>query len=138
MLEGENKGDKEGTGEGISESEAEDGRGTKGEEQTARLRLRTCGERSNKARGEEKKTREQVELVRVPSQGTANYHILTEQSSKQRGQPKAGAEKAEVGEERRRRRSCVLGFFFFFFLSPNRKLIEQKHTQTENCDKSAE
>lgn len=133
MLEGENKGDKEGTGEGISESNAEDGQGTRGGAD-GKVAFETCGERSNKARREEKKTREQVELVWVPSQGTANYHILTEQSSKQRGQPKAGAEKAEVGEERRR--SCV--FVFLLFLSPNRKLIEQKHTQTENCDKSAE
>lgn len=113
MLEGENKGDKEGTGEGISESEAEDGRGTRGGAD-GKVAFETCGERSNKARREEKKTREQVELVWVPSQGTANYHILTEQNSKQRGQPKAAAQKAEVGEERRRR-SCVFGFFSFFF-----------------------
>lgn len=136
MLEGENKGDKEGTGEGISESEAEDGQGTRGGAD-GKVAFETCGERSNKARREEKKTREQVELVQVPSQGTANYHTLTEQNSKQRGQPKAGAQTAEVGEERRRRRSCFW-VFFSFFLSPNRKLIEQKHTQTENCDKSAE
>lgn len=30
MLEGQDKGDKEGTGEGISESDTEDGQGTRG------------------------------------------------------------------------------------------------------------
>lgn len=105
MPEGENKGDKEGTGEGISESDAEDGQGTRGGAASRRRGYMRPVGRDQTKQGE--KRREQVELVWLQSEGTANYHILREQNSKQRGQPKAGEQKAEVREERRR--GC--GFF---------------------------
>lgn len=49
-------------------------------------------------------TKEKEEEERTGRIGLApaNYHVLREQNSKQKGQPKAGEQKAEVREERRR------------------------------------
>ena len=92
----------------------------RGEERRAEARARlheTCGESPNKARreSEKKKRREQVELVRLHSEGTANYHIIREQNSKHTGQPKAGEQKAEVREEEEEEEEEEQAGVFFLF-----------------------